>query len=78
MGHSLSGSAKPGAHVLLFDDAGDHAALQASELICATGARLEIMTDILTQAAERMQVILLTCRERAFRHVGGNRITLAS
>ena len=45
-------------------------------LVYSDDARLEIMTDILTQAAERMQVILLTCRERAFRHVGGNRIVL--
>lgn len=34
------------------------------------------MTDILAWAAERMQVILLTCRERAFRHVGGSRVML--
>jgi len=27
------------------------------------------MIDILTEAAERIQVILLTCRDRAFRHV---------
>ncbi len=42
-------------------------------LVYSDDARLEIMTDILTRAAERMQVILLTCRERAFRHVGGTR-----
>lgn len=45
-------------------------------LVYSDDARLEIMTDILTSAAERMQVILLTCRERAFRHLGGNRITI--
>ncbi|WP_370677313.1 AAA family ATPase [Pleomorphomonas sp. PLEO] len=39
-------------------------------------ARLDIMIDIITEAAERMQVILLTCRDRAFRHVGGRRIML--
>lgn len=53
---------------LIFDD----------PLVYSDDARLEIMTDILTRAAERMQVILLTCRERAFRHVGGNRIMLTS
>ena len=47
-------------------------------LVYSDDARLEIMTDILSRAAERMQVILLTCRERAFRHVGGNRLLLAA
>ena len=41
-------------------------------LVYSDDARLELMTDILTSAAERMQVIVLTCRERAFRHLGGN------
>ena len=40
----LAGDASPGANVLLFDDAGDAAALQAAEAIAETGARLEIMT----------------------------------
>ena len=39
-------------------------------------ARLDLMSDILTEAAERMQVILLTCRERAFRHFGGTHIAI--
>lgn len=39
-------------------------------------ARLDIMTDILSDAATRMQVILLTCRDRAFRHIQGNRLVL--
>ena len=39
-------------------------------------ARLDLMSDILTEAAERMQVILLTCRERAFRHLGGTHIAI--
>ena len=34
----ISGEAKPGAKVLLFDDAGDHAALQAAEVIAGRGA----------------------------------------
>jgi uncharacterized protein YhaN len=38
--------------------------------------RLEVMTDILLEASKRMQVILLTCRSKAFRHVVGNRISL--
>jgi NADPH-dependent 2,4-dienoyl-CoA reductase/sulfur reductase-like enzyme len=40
----LSGDVKPGSNVLLFDDTGDHAALQAAEIIAETGAKLEIMT----------------------------------
>lgn len=44
----------------------------------ADDVRLDLMTDILSEAAERMQVILLTCRDRAFRHLDGNRIRLSS
>ncbi|MGF1622494.1 MAG: FAD-dependent oxidoreductase [Rhodomicrobiaceae bacterium] len=40
----ISGDAKPGQNVLVYDDAGDHAALQAAELIAAAGGRVEIMT----------------------------------
>jgi hypothetical protein len=35
------------------------------------------MVEILSEAAERMQVILLTCRDRAFRHVTANRVSIA-
>lgn len=34
------------------------------------------MTDILEEAAERMQVILLTCRAKAFRHIDAHRILI--
>ena len=44
-------------------------------LVYSDDARLDLMTEILTDAATRMQVILLTCRDRAFRHLG-NRINL--
>lgn len=40
----IAGDAKPGRQVLVFDDAGDHAALQAAEMIAKTGAHVEIMT----------------------------------
>ena len=40
----ISGDAKPGQNVLVFDDAGDHAALQAIETIAVTGAHVELMT----------------------------------
>ncbi|MGQ7848227.1 oxidoreductase [Granulosicoccus sp. 3-233] len=40
----ISGSETPGENVLVFDDAGDHPALQAAEVIANTGAKVEIMT----------------------------------
>lgn len=40
----LSGDAQAGQNVLLYDDAGDYAALQAAELIAAKGGQVEIMT----------------------------------
>jgi hypothetical protein len=38
--------------------------------------RLDLMTEILLEAGERMQIIILTCRERAFRHVPANRVMM--
>lgn len=46
-------------------------------LVYSDDARLDLMVEILTEAADRMQVILLTCRDRAFRHVPANRLSLA-
>jgi hypothetical protein len=40
----LSGDARPGAEVLLFDDNGAHPGLQAAECLAEAGARLEIVT----------------------------------
>lgn len=45
-------------------------------LVYADDVRLDAMTDLILEASQRMQVILLTCRERSFRHVEGNRIRL--
>ena len=55
----LSGHVTPGQRVLLFDDAGDHAAMQAAEIIAATGAALEIMTPDRTFSAEIMAMNLV-------------------
>jgi len=55
----IAGEAKPAGRVLLFDDAGDHAALQAAELIAAPGARLEIMTPDRSFAPEVMAMNLV-------------------
>ena len=45
-------------------------------LVYADDARLDLMVEILSEAAERMQVVILTCRDRAFRHVPGNRVSM--
>jgi N-methyl-L-proline demethylase len=55
----ISGHVKPGRDVLLFDDAGDHAALQAAEFISASGAKVEIMTPDRTFAPEVMAMTLV-------------------
>ena len=46
-------------------------------LVYSDDDRLEVMTDILADAAKRMQIILLTCRAKAFRHVEATRLSLA-
>ena len=50
----LAGDVRPGADVLVYDDAGDHAALQAAEVIAATGAKVEVMTPERSFAIEVM------------------------
>lgn len=54
----LSGDTKPGSDVLIYDDAGDHAALQAAEIIAETGAKVEIMTRDRTFSPEVMAMSL--------------------
>ena len=55
----LSGDVKPGRNVLLFDDAGDHPALQAAEVIAQSGATVEIMTPDRSFAPEVMAMNLV-------------------
>jgi hypothetical protein len=55
----LSGDVKPGANVLLYDDAGDHSALQAAQRIAEAGARVEIMTPDRTFAPDVMAMNLV-------------------
>ncbi len=50
---------KPGANVLIFDDAGDHAGLQAAEFIAGNGAKVEIMTPDRSFAPEVMAMNLV-------------------
>lgn len=55
----LSGDVAPGSNVLIFDDAGDHAALQAADLISATGATVEIVTPDRSFSPEVMAMNLV-------------------
>jgi len=55
----LTGDARPGRAVLLFDDAGDHASLQAAEMIAQSGAAVEVMTPDRTFAPEVMGMNLV-------------------
>lgn len=55
----LSGDAKPGRNVLVFDDAGDHAGMQAAEMIAESGARVEVMTPDRAFAPEVMAMNLV-------------------
>ncbi|RDU96520.1 NADH:flavin oxidoreductase [Trinickia dinghuensis] len=55
----ISGEVKSGANVLIYDDAGDHAALQAAETIAGAGGRVEIMTRDRTFSPEVMSMNLV-------------------
>jgi len=55
----ISGDVKPGTNVLIFDDAGDHAALQAAETIAQAGGRVEVMTPDRTFSPEVMSMNLV-------------------
>jgi NADPH-dependent 2,4-dienoyl-CoA reductase/sulfur reductase-like enzyme len=55
----LSGDVKPGAQVLLFDDAGDHTAMQAAQFIAEAGSSVEIMTPDRSFAPEVMGMNLV-------------------
>ena len=55
----ISGDIKPGSNVLIFDDAGDHAGLQAAEILAQAGAKVEIMTPDRSFAPEVMGMNLV-------------------
>ena len=55
----LSGDVKPGTNVLVFDDAGDHAGLQAADVISEAGAKVEIVTPDRSFAPEVMAMNLV-------------------
>ena len=64
----LSGDAQPGTDALIYDDAGDYAALQAAEKIAATGAKVEIMTRDRTFAPEVMAMSLTPSMRELQKH----------
>ncbi|WP_287124752.1 NADH:flavin oxidoreductase [Chromohalobacter sp.] len=55
----LSGHVKPGSNVLVYDDAGDHTALQAAEIIAKAGGKVEYMTADRALAPEVMAMNLV-------------------
>ncbi|MCA1444239.1 NADH:flavin oxidoreductase [Ensifer sp. IC4062] len=55
----ISGDVKPGTNVLVFDDAGDHAGLQAAEFLANAGAKVEVMTPDRSFAPEVMAMNLV-------------------
>ena len=55
----ISGDVRPGSNVLVYDDAGDHAALQAAEVIAKAGGKVEIMTPDRSFAPEVMAMNLV-------------------
>jgi len=55
----ISGDVKPGQDVLVFDDAGDHAGLQAAEIIAEAGGKVEMMTPDRSFAPEVMAMNLV-------------------
>ena len=55
----LSGDVKPGQNVLVYDDAGDHAGLQAADMMSELGASVEIVTPDRNFAPEVMGMNLV-------------------
>ncbi|PPB82276.1 hypothetical protein LV82_00203 [Albidovulum inexpectatum] len=55
----ISGDVRPGANVLIWDDAGDHAALMAAEIAADAGARVEVVTRDRSFAPEVMGMNLV-------------------
>ncbi|OYX43139.1 MAG: N-methylproline demethylase [Rhodobacterales bacterium 32-67-9] len=55
----IAGDVRPGANALVYDDAGDHAGLQAAEVIAKAGGHVEIMTPDRSFAPEVMAMNLV-------------------
>jgi 2,4-dienoyl-CoA reductase-like NADH-dependent reductase (Old Yellow Enzyme family)/thioredoxin reductase len=74
----ISGDTRPGSNVLVYDDAGDHAALQAAEVVAHEGGKVEIMTPDRTFAPEVMGMNLVpymrSLQDRDVRMTVGRRL----
>lgn len=55
----IASDVKPARDVLIYDDAGDHAALQAAEIVANSGAKVEIMTPDRSFAPDVMAMNLV-------------------
>jgi len=55
----IAGDVKPAQHVLIYDESGDHAGLQAAEIAAAAGSKVEIMTPDRTFAPAVMAMNLV-------------------
>lgn len=55
----IAGDVKPAQNVLIYDESGDHPALQAAEIIAASGAKVEVMTPDRTFAPDIMAMNLV-------------------
>jgi len=55
----IAGDVTPGTRVLVYDDAGDHPALQAAETIADSGAHVEVMTPDRSFAPDVMALNLV-------------------
>ncbi len=55
----ISGDVKPGTNVLIYDESGDHPALQAAEIAAAAGAQVEVMTPDRTFSPDIMAMNLV-------------------
>ena len=47
-------------------------------IVCNDDDRIERMFDALTRQAQDLQIIVLSCRQRAFRDFGGQRLEIMS
>ncbi|MGJ8544557.1 MAG: FAD-dependent oxidoreductase [Sulfitobacter sp.] len=55
----IAGDVKPAQNILIYDESGDHPALQAAEIAAAAGSKVEIMTPDRTFAPEIMAMNLV-------------------
>ena len=55
----IAGDVKPAQHVLIYDESGDHPALQAAEVAAASGATVEVMTPDRTFSPDIMAMNLV-------------------